>query len=311
MSGLVTGWVLKHSPVEKHGHLLVLITLAECAHDDGCGAYPSVETIAERSRQSRRNVQYALRELEANGHIREIGKTRRGTRVWQVKMFNPADPRAAEQAEKRSERPGQRDPIGGVSRETGGATIAPQPTGPTDDRGATIAPPGAQPPAPQGAQLVAPEPSVEPPAEPPDPSQDGTVPKDASGATPALDFRRPDRSTITRPDPQATEAWQRTVDQLRADTPDFKFHIWMADLDLGAVNGTTIYVTAPDHIRTWVRDRYLPKINAAAAAGFDRPVTVKLVAPDDVDQLVQAPGPASWHAETDPGASTLPPGDDI
>lgn len=85
MSGLVTGLVLKYAPVENQARLLVLVTLAECAHDDGTGAYPSVETIRDRSRaKSRRTVQNALRDLEAEGLIEPTGKRPTGTVIYRV-----------------------------------------------------------------------------------------------------------------------------------------------------------------------------------------------------------------------------------
>ena len=90
MAGLVTGWVLKYSTVKDPRELLVLIVLADCAHDDGTSAFPAVDTIAERARCSPRKVQYALRSLEAEGHIKRQGTTQKGTSIWQVEM-NRAD----------------------------------------------------------------------------------------------------------------------------------------------------------------------------------------------------------------------------
>jgi Helix-turn-helix domain len=49
--------------------LLVLIAIADYAHDDGTGAYPSEHTIAKLARLSERGVRYALRRLEAGGII--------------------------------------------------------------------------------------------------------------------------------------------------------------------------------------------------------------------------------------------------
>ncbi len=46
MSVRVLSWVFDHSPVEHRGDLLVLLVLADHAHDDGTRAFPSVETIA-------------------------------------------------------------------------------------------------------------------------------------------------------------------------------------------------------------------------------------------------------------------------
>ena len=47
------------------------------------------------------------------------------------------------------------------------------------------------------------------------------------------------------------------MSDLRGETPDFKFQIWLEPLEPAAWTGT-LYVRAPEHIRTSVRERYLP-----------------------------------------------------
>ncbi len=54
----------------KGSNLLVLLALADCAHDDGTNAYPSIESLVKKTRLSTRSVQGILRELEAAGEIR-------------------------------------------------------------------------------------------------------------------------------------------------------------------------------------------------------------------------------------------------
>jgi hypothetical protein len=61
--------VLEDASITNHSDLLVAIVIADFAHDDGSGAYPSVETIARKSRQSERNVHYCLARLEAQGKL--------------------------------------------------------------------------------------------------------------------------------------------------------------------------------------------------------------------------------------------------
>lgn len=85
MSVHVLSWVLKHSE-ETLGRRLVLIVLADHAKEDGTCAWPSVETIANESRLSERQVQYALRGLEASSCISCTGHTKKGTRVYSVNM---------------------------------------------------------------------------------------------------------------------------------------------------------------------------------------------------------------------------------
>jgi len=76
---------------------------------------------------------------------------------------------------------------------------------------------------------------------------------------------------------QLEPIWERLRAELRRDVPDFKFHIWLEPLELAGVRERTLYVRAPDHIRTWVRDRYLPVLAAAAARGFRPDAVVEVV----------------------------------
>lgn len=69
MSVRALSWALRESPVETKSDLLVLIVLADHAHDDGDGAYPSVATISKLARMSPRGVHKSLRSLEAAGLI--------------------------------------------------------------------------------------------------------------------------------------------------------------------------------------------------------------------------------------------------
>ena len=80
--------------------------------------------------------------------------------------------------------------------------------------------------------------------------------------------------------PQPDEIWDDIRDELRRETPDFKFHIWIDPLELAAVRGLTVYVRAPEHIRMSVAERYLPLLRRAAAARFDAQATVEVVGAD-------------------------------
>jgi chromosomal replication initiator protein len=83
----------------------------------------------------------------------------------------------------------------------------------------------------------------------------------------------------SRPPVRATadDLWEDIRDELRRNTPDFKFHIWLEPLELAGVRGRTLYVRAPDHIRTSVTERYLPLLRHAAAARFDAGAVVEIV----------------------------------
>jgi chromosomal replication initiator protein len=71
--------------------------------------------------------------------------------------------------------------------------------------------------------------------------------------------------------------WEDIRDELRRETPDFKFHIWLEPLGLAGIDGRTLYVRAPEHIRTWVTERYLPLLREAATRRFDPRAVVEVV----------------------------------
>jgi Helix-turn-helix domain len=83
MSIAALDWVLKHSEATL-GSRLVLIALADTAHDDGTRSFPSVETIARKARMTRRAAQTGLRKLEEEQHIKATGRTRGGTIVYAI-----------------------------------------------------------------------------------------------------------------------------------------------------------------------------------------------------------------------------------
>ncbi len=76
---------------------------------------------------------------------------------------------------------------------------------------------------------------------------------------------------------QLDSIWDQVRGELRRDVPDFKFHIWLEPLELAGVRGRTLYVRAPDHIRTSVRDRYLPVLLEAAARCYRPDALVEVV----------------------------------
>lgn len=79
---------------------------------------------------------------------------------------------------------------------------------------------------------------------------------------------------------QPDEIWDAIRTELRRETPDFKFHIWLDPLRLAAIRGTTVYVRAPEHIRTSITERYLPLLRRAVTVGFDSRALVEVVGDD-------------------------------
>ncbi|MGN7705060.1 helix-turn-helix domain-containing protein [Cellulosimicrobium sp. 22601] len=88
-------WALYDAPTQDvpHGAFRVLLVLADHAGDDGTGAWPHVETIAEKLNVTRRTVERHLAALRDAGLIRkgdqQLVKLRRGDRrptVWDLAL---------------------------------------------------------------------------------------------------------------------------------------------------------------------------------------------------------------------------------
>ncbi len=62
-------YVWEHS-THKGTELLTLLAIADFAHDDGKGAYPSIPMLARKTRMSKRQTQYVLRTLQQSGELR-------------------------------------------------------------------------------------------------------------------------------------------------------------------------------------------------------------------------------------------------
>jgi chromosomal replication initiator protein len=77
--------------------------------------------------------------------------------------------------------------------------------------------------------------------------------------------------------PEVDQIWDDIRDELRSETPDFKFQIWIEPLELAGIRGKTLFIRAPEHIRTSVAERYLPLLRRAAARRFDPRAVVQVV----------------------------------
>ena len=101
---------------------------------------------------------------------------------------------------------------------------------------------------------------------------------------------------------QPDEIWDAIRTELRREAPDFTFHIWFDPLRLGAIRGRTVFVRAPEHIRTSVAERYLPLLRRAAVAGFDPQALVEVVGED-----WEAPADGGRGGDASAGVAGEPP----
>ena len=79
---------------------------------------------------------------------------------------------------------------------------------------------------------------------------------------------------------QLETLWNDLRAELRTTVPDYKFGIWLDPLEPAGLVGGTLYVRAPEHIRTSVAERYLPLLRAAALTASDRALAVEVVGAD-------------------------------
>lgn len=96
---------------------------------------------------------------------------------------------------------------------------------------------------------------------------------------------------------QLEPIWTSIREELRREVPDFTFHVWLDPLELAGVQERTLFVRAPDHIRTWVRDRYLSQVRVAAARGFHADAVVEIVDGAWVPPAAQASAPQAAAAD--------------
>jgi chromosomal replication initiator protein len=105
------------------------------------------------------------------------------------------------------------------------------------------------------------------------------------------------------PDRENVEAvWERVCGELRREVPDFTFHIWLSPLELAGLEGDILFVRAPDHVRTLVRDRYLPHLLKATRRAYAPGALVEIV-DADWDSVT----PADSLARSSPASCGLNP----
>lgn len=101
------------------------------------------------------------------------------------------------------------------------------------------------------------------------------------------------------PDPSGQNLeplWEDVRRRLRAAVPESTFKIWLEPLQAVGVQGTTLYLTAPDGIRTWVERRYSSLLRDAVAES-----------PAPVDEIGFATGAELERRGSGPGGIQLNP----
>ncbi len=73
------------------------------------------------------------------------------------------------------------------------------------------------------------------------------------------------------------QIWDAVRAELRQRAPEAKYHTWLEPLELAARRGEVLYVRAPEHIRSWVAERYLPLVREAAVTVVGAGASVQIV----------------------------------
>src|SRR3954452_12730307 len=89
----------------------------------------------------------------------------------------------------------------------------------------------------------------------------------------------PTRGRFTLPEDLQT-TWDRMREQMRSEVTDFIFHVWLEPLEPAARTGDKLFLTAPSHVRGWVRERYGDLLRQAAGSVNGGRLEVVLVEED-------------------------------
>ena len=74
------------------------------------------------------------------------------------------------------------------------------------------------------------------------------------------------------PSTDLASVWDAVRAEVRTAVTEVTFHIWLEPLSPAALGGDALYIRAPEHVRTWVEERFHSLLAAAAqrAAGIPR-----------------------------------------
>jgi chromosomal replication initiator protein len=90
-------------------------------------------------------------------------------------------------------------------------------------------------------------------------------------------------------------------EEMRAEVTDFIFHVWIEPLKPAGRNGDRLFVSAPGHVRGWVRERYGDLLRRAANSANGGRLEIELVDEDWGPPAHAAPGPAPERTASNVG----------
>jgi chromosomal replication initiator protein len=92
--------------------------------------------------------------------------------------------------------------------------------------------------------------------------------------------------------------WQAVTERLRTAVPETTFRLWLEPLRAVAAQGDTLYVNAPEGIRTWVERRYAPLIGQSLSQVATGLREVSFATPETAAATVA--GPSVTEAAVNP-----------
>src|SRR4051812_33812684 len=117
-------------------------------------------------------------------------------------------------------------------------------------------------------------------------------PPTASGPTP------PSGAGLILPEDLQT-TWDRVREDVRGEVTDFIFHVWIEPLKPAGRVRDKLFITAPGHVRGWVRERYGDLIRTAAMNAHGTRLDIELVGEDwEPPAAAAEPEPRSSVAAT-------------
>ena len=63
---------------------------------------------------------------------------------------------------------------------------------------------------------------------------------------------------------ELAQVWDAVRTELRNEVTEVTFHIWLEPLEPAAHSAGVLYVRAPEHVRTWVEERFQALLSGAA-----------------------------------------------
>ncbi len=95
MSVQAISWVIEKSK-QRGSKFVVLLMIANHAHSDGTGSYPSYDRLARESRLSPRRVMSIVEDLESSGELKiEKGAGPHGTNIYSLPLMQSESPDTA------------------------------------------------------------------------------------------------------------------------------------------------------------------------------------------------------------------------